>query len=542
MAATVSRQTVQRLWHRLVQLILAVPVRLKIAGIMLLPVLILGVTLNYWIRSGLSDWLSWILDNRRVQVAMQAGGRSVLLVTALAAIVSVLLTYLLMIMLTQPLLELHRVVNRVADGDLASRAIIRANDEIGEVARSVNQMIDRLVSTQQDLERNNRRLAAINTVTARVSREIELEPVLRAAADSTLEVTDFDRGWIVLREGEGERYWLACCSGVSPGTQALLVECIDGYAHRLLTQLGQDPAASLLTAHQPPPCVEPSQELSGGLYVTLALSARGQIFGLMTLVTIQEGILQDEERELLITVGSLLSEVLANARLHSSLREKEAARQVLLQALVRAQEEERHRLAHELHDGAGQVLTSLLVQLQSVSEESDASGVHAAIAPLCENVSAAIEQVRQISHRLRPAALEKLGLEVALHTLAEEMLEGTAIRLSFHSDLEERRLPEAVELAIYRIAQEALTNVLRHARATDLHLELVRLPYAVAMRIEDNGQGFDPDSISRQSGAGRLGLLGIRERAEMLGGSVVVLTAPESGTVIEVRLPVRDED
>jgi hypothetical protein len=82
MALAVSRHAAQRVWHRVAQLILAVPVRLKIAGIMLLPVLILGVGLNYWIRSGLSDWLSWILDSRRVQVAMRAGGRRVLLVTA----------------------------------------------------------------------------------------------------------------------------------------------------------------------------------------------------------------------------------------------------------------------------------------------------------------------------------------------------------------------------------------------------------------------------------------------------------------------------
>ena len=124
--------------ERIIDIIFAVPVRVKIIGIMVLPLLILGSALNYWIQTGLSDWLSYLITDERVQIAMEAGGRSVLLVTALAAVFSVLLTFLLMLSLTQPLLELRQVAQRVADGDLAFRARVRARDEIGEVADSVN--------------------------------------------------------------------------------------------------------------------------------------------------------------------------------------------------------------------------------------------------------------------------------------------------------------------------------------------------------------------------------------------------------------------
>jgi HAMP domain-containing protein len=141
----------KKLFNKLYELIFSVPVRIKIAGIIMLPVLILGFTLNYWITTGFSDWLSYILTDQRVQAAMQAGSRSVVLVTILAALASTFFAFILTYLLTRPLLDLHETAQQVSSGKLESRAKVWAKDEIGEVARSVNAMIDELVTSQEEL-------------------------------------------------------------------------------------------------------------------------------------------------------------------------------------------------------------------------------------------------------------------------------------------------------------------------------------------------------------------------------------------------------
>lgn len=147
----IRMENFKKLFNKLYELIFSVPVRIKIAGIIMLPVLILGFTLNYWITTGFSDWLSYILTDQRVQAAMQAGSRSVVLVTILAALASTFFAFILTYLLTRPLLDLHETAQQVSSGKLESRAKVWAKDEIGEVARSVNAMIDELVTSQEEL-------------------------------------------------------------------------------------------------------------------------------------------------------------------------------------------------------------------------------------------------------------------------------------------------------------------------------------------------------------------------------------------------------
>ncbi len=190
-------------------LILGVPIRAKILGTILLPVVILGFAINYWVRASLSDWLSWILDPRQVEVAMQAGGRSVMLVTVLAAGLALLVGSVLILLLTNPLLELKRIADQVRKGDLERRAPVRTKDEIGQVANSFNRMLDQLVESQEQLSRSNRRLGGLVHVASSVGKGLELEEVLPAALRSTLEVTGLGSGWIYLRERDGREFALA---------------------------------------------------------------------------------------------------------------------------------------------------------------------------------------------------------------------------------------------------------------------------------------------------------------------------------------------
>jgi len=535
----------RRILPKLSDAVFSVPVRIKIIGIMVLPVLIMGWVLNYWVQTGLSDWLSYLLSDERVDVAMQAGSRSVFLVTALAAMASILLTALLMLTLTKPLLELIQVTERVANGDLASRARIWVQDEIGVVARSVNQMLDRLVSSQQKLERSNRRLEAINRVAVAAGRELELQDVLDTSLKTTLDVLGHKSGWINMRDPTDPadtRLQLvsavAIPSELEPEIRKDTGELCACKPH-LLSE------AASIEAHIH--VCERLASLMGSnehqiFHITIPLEARGQRFGMINAVCSEDTRPTENDMDTLTTIGAQISEFVVNAWLHASLKEKEAARQALLTALVNAQENERARLARELHDDAGQSLTSLLIRLKTLEKRAPSQELRQSIADLCKTTSETIEQVRGISHRLRPAALEEFGLEVALRTLAEEMLADVGITAECQLHLGGQRLPFEIETNLYRITQEGLTNVIRHSNASKVILALIVLPHAIGLRIEDDGDGFSTGDIVGKDDRRRLGLMSIQERAEMMGGSLVVQSAPGSGASVEVRVPFEMED
>ena len=282
-----------------------------------------------------------------------------------------------------------------------------------------------------------------------------------------------------------------------------------------------------------------SSRLNGatGRHLSLPLAARGECFGILNLLWPHDAEPSQPELELLSAIGVQISEAVANAWLHANVREKEAARQALLSALVRAQQDERARVARELHDGAGQSLTSLLVQLKALESRADPTHLGPRLSDMCTAVSHTIEQVRDLSHRLRPPALEELGLEVALSALVDDMVSQAGLEAEFRSSLGGQRLPPDVETTIYRIAQEALTNALRHSRARKVSIELKGRGHMVHFAVEDDGVGFDADATVRD-GRDHLGLASIQERAEILGGSVVVHSAPDAGTCLEVHIPV----
>ncbi|MEP7355610.1 MAG: sensor histidine kinase, partial [Anaerolineales bacterium] len=244
-----------------------------------------------------------------------------------------------------------------------------------------------------------------------------------------------------------------------------------------------------------------------------------------------------DDMELIAAMGAQASEIVANAWLHARLVEKEAARRALLESLVRTQEDERSRLALELHDGAGQTLTTLLVRLKALEKQAPPGLLHDGLVRLQDLAAGSIEQVRDLSYELRPATLQEFGLARALETLLAETARPAGVEVQTHFALH-RSLPKEVETALYRIAQESLTNVLRHAGAHRLAVELSETPLGVALRLEDDGCGFDPNRLPTQVDRRHLGLISMQERAEMLGGTLVVYSAPGAGTSVQVRVPV----
>ena len=201
---------------------------------------------------------------------------------------------------------------------------------------------------------------------------------------------------------------------------------------------------------------------------------------------------------------------------------------------MRAQEAERKRLARELHDETGQALTSILLGLAAVESSKSAEEAHAAAGELRGLVVETLQSVRRLAVELRPSALDDFGLEPALRRLGETVREGGTLDVQVETRLGAVRLPADVETALYRIVQEALTNAVKHAGANHVSVVVTRKSTSVHVMIEDDGGGFDPGAASTLG----LGLLGMRERVELLDGTFEIDTAPGAGTTLIVELPL----
>ena len=207
-----------------------------------------------------------------------------------------------------------------------------------------------------------------------------------------------------------------------------------------------------------------------------------------------------------------------------------------LRRVVAAQELERERLARELHDETGQALTSILLGLKSVEDAAGPADVAAAASRLRELVVSTLQDVRRLAVELRPKALDDFGLVPALERLVETFHEQTGIQVDLEPRLGDERLPSEVETALYRITQEALTNVVKHAQAKNVSIVLTRRNGSVSAVIEDDGRGFAAGKSQGEPNG--LGLLGMRERIALVDGRLTVESSPGSGTTLSIEVPV----
>jgi signal transduction histidine kinase len=255
-----------------------------------------------------------------------------------------------------------------------------------------------------------------------------------------------------------------------------------------------------------------------------------------------EGALRKAYDELEVKVGERTAEL---SRLNRELqaevaehRKAEAARAELLRRLVTAQEEERRRLSRELHDHMGQYLGAMMLRLKMLQPlATGQEPARANLRQLQELTGQLVDEVQHLSWELRPAALDDLGLQAALQNYTEKWSERSGVAADFYgSGLERQRLQPEVETAIYRIVQEALTNVLKHAEARRVSVIVERRRDRVIVIVEDDGKGFDAEAAP---GAGRgLGLLGMRERVALVGGTLNLESEPGGGTTVRLRVPV----
>lgn len=236
----------------------------------------------------------------------------------------------------------------------------------------------------------------------------------------------------------------------------------------------------------------------------------------------------DEIGQLTVTINTMTA----------SLKRNEAERQNLLSSLITAQEDERRRISRELHDETSQALTALILSMRAMANQAADSDQKSFILAVRDEAVGVLHKLRNLAIELRPPALDDLGLAAAVEKYINDYHDRYGIDINFSQNLDKPILENKVGLAIYRILQESMTNVIKHSGATRVSVLLNKDDSNIILFVKDNGVGLTQDRLLQARGENRLGLYGIQERVEILGGKLEVLDElPEWSTVIKVTLP-----
>ncbi len=275
------------------------------------------------------------------------------------------------------------------------------------------------------------------------------------------------------------------------------------------------------------------------------IKSRGKLIGILALGRKQSNILYShEDIELMISMASQAGIIIENARMLDSLKNQQHQVEQLLAQAVLAQEEERKRISIDLHDSVAQWLVAASYRAQTCSQvlaadDNDKAKAQAELAEVESTITKSVKELRRVVIGLRPPALDELGLTHALQQ-SLEALKTDGLDCKFTIVGTTLRLPPSREIAAYRIVQEALTNIHKHANATKVNLRLQFEKDKLLVEVGDNGKGFDlHETLDSAISVGHLGLLGMKQRAEMLGGDIKIKTGEGVGTTIILSLPIQ---
>jgi signal transduction histidine kinase len=344
-------------------------------------------------------------------------------------------------------------------------------------------------------------------------------------------------GWILLLDANGSKPRLAC--SVNIPTPVAKRETQVGFPHCKCSRVLEEKRPLVITPlEETCPayglCLEDDRIVSG--HAAVPLISKSLVLGTLNIACTGPNCLSNEDLQLLGAIGRQLGVAVENTRLWEEVRQKEAARGQLLEKIITAQEEERKRIARELHDGTSQSLTSLMVGLKVLEGPHSPAEIREHLYSLRDVTAEALETIRDLALELRPSVLDDMGLVAALDRYVGEYQRRFSIRVDSRAvGFEGRRLRPAIETALYRIVQEALTNIARHSGAEHASVLLEWTGQHVRAIVEDNGCGLDA-SLARQER--KLGLYGMEERAALIGGSLRIESQIGVGTTIAVHVPL----
>lgn len=375
-----------------------------------------------------------------------------------------------------------------------------------------------------ELQQRNRELSILNTIAQALNREVDLSQALHTTLVNVAEIFDLQTGWIWLMHPESGDPYLAAALHLPPGL-ANFPRRMEGWCYCLETYEAGDMAGAanvnVVTCSRLKNLVDGTDGLR--YHASIPLYAHEKRLGVLNVASPDWQELSPADLQLLHTIGDLLSIAVERARLYEH-------------SLQAGAVEERNRLAREIHDTLAQSLAGITLKLETadalLEQTAGARPAQETIEQALALAQASLEEVRRSVLDLRAAPLEGRSLSEALRQLPTT---GPDARPTFTFDLPESLppLPVRLEAGLYRIAQEAINNVQAHSGASTASVSLLAEPDQITLTVKDDGQGFDPERIP----GGRFGLVGLRERAKLLGGSLTVTTQPGRGTEVRARIP-----
>lgn len=376
------------------------------------------------------------------------------------------------------------------------------------------------------LQRRNRELSILKTIAEGLNASVDLPTSLGRTLSLVAELLDLETGWVLLLDEQSGQPYLAAAQSLPPGLareperMAGSCYCLDTFRSGDL-----DGAANVNVVR----CSRLKKLVAGtaglAFHASIPLRAGDKELGVLNVASPEWRELTAEELRLLHTVGDMLGIAVERARWFDQSARAGAV-------------EERNRLAREIHDTLAQGLAGIALRLDTADAllggGAETGRIREAVAEALRITRASLEEARRSVLDLRAAPLEGRSLGEALAALADEADAEDGARVRFEAVGAARPLPARVEAGIYRMAQEALHNAVRHAAAATIELRLEVTPDRAVVSVVDDGRGFDVDRV----GDGHLGLIGLRERARLLGGETSIVSEPGVGTRVEVAVPL----
>jgi signal transduction histidine kinase len=372
----------------------------------------------------------------------------------------------------------------------------------------------------------------------------DLDNALGNALDKTLEITNRKVGSILLWDEDKQELYYSVQRGLSE-------QYVRGVRHRM----GESIAGKVIQARKPilsedasvDDRVTRSDPISiQGIHAlaSLPLLSKNKVLGVLNLASYKTHSFYSEELRLLEGIAGQIATAIDNAKLHREVQQKEQIRGELLGEIFSIQEEERKRIARELHDETSQVLASLNASLEAASSilpvnTEKSKDMLRKAQSLAVNI---LEEIHKLIYELRPSLLDDMGLVAAIGWLSDNHLVASGIKVNFGTSGRVKRLAPRLETALFRTVQEAVYNIARHANATNVSIDLQFKRKAIRIAIKDDGGGFDVGAaISSKNRPRGLGLVGMKERIELLNGVMEIKSHTGRGTEIDIEIPLKPE-
>lgn len=415
-------------------------------------------------------------------------------------------------------------------GDRRSCPILRQDQELLDTVCNTMGVFVENVRLYRERTHQLQAERLVIEVTKEITSELELDRVLPKVMEIAVDLAEADGGVIALLDEERNIIRYPYVHRLSPELVDVTVSKGEGLSGQVMTT-GEPMVIDNYRAY---PNAVPAFVEAGLMSVaTVPVVSGDRTFGALSVLSIDEAkAFSGRDVALLTAIGRQAGIAIENAYLYENMRFY--ARQI-----TQAQESERRRIARELHDDTIQSLVALSRRLEALTASDDLLSPGAArIGEIQEATGEMIRRVRRFSQDLRPSILDDLGLLPTLEELTADLNRQDGLQAEFRVRGEERRLSSETELTLFRIAQEALNNVRKHAQANHVVTTVELSDSAVRLTVEDDGKGFNPPTlIDHPAPAGKLGLIGMHERARLLGGSLTVDSKPGKGTRVVVSVP-----